>query len=59
MRELKKPNDISILNDFFDADMRFIVLDMGEDKIGPYRYATDMETGDRILFVTYGPELYE
>jgi hypothetical protein len=59
MRELRKKNDVEILNDFYQTDMRFMVLQLSDDEIGPFRYVSDMDTGDRFIFVTVSPELYE
>jgi hypothetical protein len=59
MRELRKKNDVEILNDFYQTDMRFMVLQLSDDEIGPFRYVSDMDTGERLIFVTVSPELYE
>jgi hypothetical protein len=59
MREFRKKNNVEILNDFFNTDMRFMVLQLTEEEIGPFRYVSDMDTGDRFIFVTVSPELYE
>jgi hypothetical protein len=59
MRELRKRNNVGILNEFFKTDMRFMVLEVPEDEIGAFRYVSDMETGERFIFVTISPEVYE
>ncbi len=58
MKDLKPKNDVSILNDFFQTDMRFIVLQLTEEEVGPFRYVSDMDTGERFIFVSHSPELY-
>lgn len=59
MRELRKKNNVEILNDFFQTEMRFLVLQLDEDEIGPIRYVSDMDTGERMVFAVTSPELYE
>jgi hypothetical protein len=58
-KELCKKNNVEILNDFFQTEMRFLVLQLNEDEIGPIRYVSDMDTGERMVFAVTSPELYE
>lgn len=57
IRELRKMNDVAILNDFFGSEMRFMVLQLSEEELGPIRYVSDMETEERFIFANYSPEL--
>lgn len=59
MKDLKPKNDVSVLNDFYGTDMRFMVLQLTEEEIGPFRYVSDMDTGERFIFVSHSPELYD
>jgi len=59
MKEFKPKNDVSILNDFYRTEMRFLVLQLSEEEIGPIRYVSDLETGERFIFVGHSPELYD
>lgn len=59
MKEFRPKNDVSILNDFYGTDMRFMVLQLTEEEIGPFRYVSDMDTGERFIFVSHSPELYD
>jgi hypothetical protein len=54
----RKKNNVEILNDFFKTEMRFLVLQLNEDEIGPIRYVSDMDTGERMVFAVTSPELY-
>lgn len=59
MRDLKPKNNVEILNEFYRTEMRFMVLQLSEEEVGPFRYVSDLDTGDRFIFVTYSPELYD
>jgi hypothetical protein len=58
-KELCKKNNVEILNDFFETEMRFMVLQLDENEIGPIRYVSDMDTGEPMVFAVFSPELYE
>lgn len=56
---LKKANDVEILNDFYQTEMRFMVMQLPQDELGPFRLVKDIETDEELIFVNYSPELYE
>ena len=56
---LRKKNNVEILNDFFQTDMRFMVLQLDEDELGPVRLVSDIDTEERLVFVCTSPEIYE
>lgn len=55
----RRPNDVAILNDFYRCDMRFLAMQITEEELGPIRYVSDLETEERIIFVSYSPEVYD
>jgi hypothetical protein len=56
---LRKKNNVEILNDFFQTEMRFMVLQLDEDELGPIRLVSDIDTEERLVFVCTSPEIYE
>lgn len=56
---LKRANDVEILNDFFETEMRFMILQLSPDELGPFRLVKDIETDEDLIFVNYSPELYD
>jgi hypothetical protein len=56
---LKRANDVEILNDFYQTEMRFKVMQLPQDELGPFRLVKDIETDEDLIFVNYSPELYE
>lgn len=54
---LGKKNNVECLNDFFDCDMRFIVLH--DNTEGPIKYVSDLESEERFIFVITSPTVYE
>lgn len=55
---MSKINDVRVLNDFFNSEMRFLTMQLPEEELGPFKLVKDIELDEDLIFVTHSPELY-